>query len=181
MFNDLEKGTTIKFYSNWNDNYMIGDIVEKKDNGYKVSIKSRIAKEIFVEKNDISNVIDKTIKFEPIDEEVIEIPIIEESFEIPLIEDIVVEEPIEEEPIVEEPIIEEHVVEEPVIETGLHSNSNETFELVLNINEENSKQSLESTILGTQNVHNIEENLTNDNKLLKTTISKIMLLKRFRK
>ena len=43
MFNDLEKGTTIKFYSNWNDNYMIGDIVEKKDNGYKVSIKSRIA------------------------------------------------------------------------------------------------------------------------------------------
>ena len=82
MFNDLEKGTTIKFYSNWNDNYMIGDIVEKKDNGYKVSIKSRIANEIFVEKKDISSVIDKTTKFEPISEEVVvEEPIVEEVIE----------------------------------------------------------------------------------------------------
>lgn len=122
MFNDLEKGTTIKFYSNWTDSYMIGDIVEKKDNGYKVSIKSRIAKEIFVEKNDISNVIDKTIKFEPIDEEVIEIPIIEESFEIPLIEDIVVEEPIEEEPIEEEPIVEEVIEKKPSPLYGMFAN-----------------------------------------------------------
>ena len=114
-FRNLEVGTTIKFYSSWSDQYMIGDIIEKKQNGYQVQIKSRVANSIFVEQNDIVSVIDKTIKFEPVIEE----PIIEEVLEVveePIVEIPIVEEPIFEEPIVEEPIVEEPIVEEPIIE-----------------------------------------------------------------
>ena len=119
-FRNLEVGTTIKFYSSWSDQYMIGDIIEKKQNGYQVEIKSRVANSIFVEQNDIVSVIDKTIKFEPVIEE----PIIEEVLEvveepiveIPIVEEPIVEEPIVEEPIVEEPIVEEPIVEEPIVE-----------------------------------------------------------------
>jgi hypothetical protein len=114
-FRNLEVGTTIKFYSSWSDQYMIGDIIEKKQNGYQVQIKSRVANSIFVEQNDIVSVIDKTIKFEPVIEE----PIIEEVLEVveePIVEIPIVEEPIVEEPIVEEPIIEEPIVEEPIVE-----------------------------------------------------------------
>lgn len=82
-FKNLQVGTTVKFYNNWSDQYMIGDIVEKKNNGYQVSIESRIAKNIFVESNDIVDVIDKTRKFEPIiEEEIIEEEIIEEEIEV---------------------------------------------------------------------------------------------------
>ena len=91
-FRNLQAGTTIKFYNNWSDQYMIGEIISEKNNGYQVAIKSRVANEIFVEVNDISDVIDKTRKFVPVVEEIIE------------------EEPIVEEPIVEEPIVE---VKEP--------------------------------------------------------------------
>jgi len=132
-FRNLEVGTTIKFYSSWSDQYMIGDIIEKKQNGYQVEIKSRVAKSIFIEQNDIVSVIDKTIKFEPVIEEpiveepiveepiveepIVEIPIIEEPIvEIPIVEEPIVEEPIVEEPIVEEPIVEEPIIEEPIIE-----------------------------------------------------------------
>ena len=95
-FRNLEVGTTIKFRNSWTDQNMIGHIIEKKQNGYQVEIKSRVANSIFVEQNDIVSVIDKTIKFEPVIEE----PIIEEVLEV-------VEEPIVEIPIVEIPIIEE--------------------------------------------------------------------------
>ena len=60
-FRNLEAGTTIKFYNSWTEQQMIGEIISVKDNGYKVAIKSRVANEIFVEYNDISNVIDKPI------------------------------------------------------------------------------------------------------------------------
>jgi len=114
-FRNLEVGTTIKFYSSWSDQYMIGDIIEKKQNGYQVEIKSRVANSIFIEQNDIVSVIDKTIKFEPVIEE----PIIEEVLEVveePIVEIPIVEEPIVEEPIVEEPIVEEPIVEIPIVE-----------------------------------------------------------------
>jgi hypothetical protein len=86
-FTNLQAGTTIKFYNNWSNQYMIGEIISEKNSGYQVAIKSRVANEIFVELNDIVDVIDKTRKFVPVDEEIIEEPIVEE-------------------PIVEEPIVE---------------------------------------------------------------------------
>jgi hypothetical protein len=100
-FRNLQAGTTIKFYNNWSNQYMIGEIISEKNNGYQVAIKSRVANNIFVESNDIFDVIDKERKFEPV-EEIIEEPIIEE--------------PIIEEPIIEEPIIEEEPIVEEVIE-----------------------------------------------------------------
>jgi hypothetical protein len=82
-FRNLEAGTTIKFYNSWSDQYMIGEIVSEKNSGYKVAIKSRVASEIFVEANDISDVIDKTRNFQPVVEEIIEEqPIVEEIIEI---------------------------------------------------------------------------------------------------
>lgn len=65
-FTNLQAGTTIKFYNNWSNQYMIGEIISEKNNGYQVAIKSRVANEIFVELNDIVDVIDKNRKFEPI-------------------------------------------------------------------------------------------------------------------
>jgi hypothetical protein len=71
-FINLKAGTTIKFYNNWSNQYMIGEIITEKNNGYQVAIKSRVANNIFVESNDIVDVIDKERKFEPIVEEVVE-------------------------------------------------------------------------------------------------------------
>jgi hypothetical protein len=102
-FINLKAGTTIKFYNNWSNQYMIGEIITEKNNGYQVAIKSRVANEIFVELNDIVDVIDKTRKFVPVDEEIIEEPIVEE-------------------PIVEEPIVE---VKEPTFK-GLFADGGET-------------------------------------------------------
>ena len=70
-FRNLQAGTTIKFYNNWSEQLMIGEIVSEKNSGYKVAIKSRVANEIFVEANDIVDVIDKTRNFQPIEEEII--------------------------------------------------------------------------------------------------------------
>jgi len=82
-FRNLQAGTTIKFYNSWSDQYMIGEIISEKNSGYKVAIKSRVASEIFVEANDISDVIDKTRNFQPVVEEIIEEqPIVEEIIEI---------------------------------------------------------------------------------------------------
>jgi hypothetical protein len=50
---------------------MIGEIISVQNGGYKVAIKSRVANEIFVEYNDIINVINDTIFVEEI--EVVEI------------------------------------------------------------------------------------------------------------
>jgi hypothetical protein len=82
-FRNLQAGTTIKFYNNWSDQYMIGEIISEKNSGYQVAIKSRVANEIFVESNDIVDVIDKERKFEPVVEEIIEEqPIVEEVIEV---------------------------------------------------------------------------------------------------
>jgi hypothetical protein len=103
-FRNLQAGTTIKFYNNWSDQYMIGEIISEKNSGYQVAIKSRVANSIFVESNDIVDIIDKQRKFKPVIEEIIE--------EQPIVEEIIIEE----QPIVEEePIVEEIVeVKEPV-------------------------------------------------------------------
>jgi hypothetical protein len=102
-FRNLQAGTTIKFYNNWSDQYTIGEIISEKNSGYQVAIKSRVASQIFVESNDIVDVIDKQRKFEPVVEEIIE--------EQPIVEEI-----IEEQPIVEEVIIEEQPILEPILE-----------------------------------------------------------------
>ncbi len=79
-FKNLQAGTTIKFYNNWSDQYMVGEIISEKNNGYQVGIKSRVASIIFVESNDIVDVIDKERKFVPVDEiEIEEIEEIEEK------------------------------------------------------------------------------------------------------
>ena len=116
-FRNLQAGTTIKFYNNWSDQYMIGEIISEKNSGYQVAIKSRVAKEIFVESNDIMDVIDKERKFEPIVE-----PIVEEIIEAqPIVEEVIIEESIIEEPIVEE-IVE---IKEPVFK-GLFADGGTT-------------------------------------------------------
>jgi hypothetical protein len=79
-FTNLQVGTTIKFFNNWSDQYMIGEIISEKNGGYQVAIKSRVSNEIFVEYNDIVDVIDKTRKFVPVDEEIIEEPTLKGLF-----------------------------------------------------------------------------------------------------
>jgi hypothetical protein len=105
-FRNLQAGTTIKFYNNWSDQYMIGEIISEKNSGYQVAIKSRVANEIFVESNDIVDVIDKERKFEPVIEPVVE----------PIVEEIIEEQPIVEESIIEEPIFEEKPMVEEIVE-----------------------------------------------------------------
>jgi hypothetical protein len=98
MYNDLQVGTTIKFYSYWTDNYMIGTIESIENGGYKVSVKNNRVNTIFIEPKDVLQVIDKTLKFEPINEE---IPIIEEVVEeIPVEEEIIEEETVKEYPFI---------------------------------------------------------------------------------
>jgi hypothetical protein len=82
MFKNLEVGTTIKFYSSWSDNYMIGVIENIENGGYKVSVKNNRINSIFIEPLDITEVIDKTRVFVPVEEK----PIIEEE---PIIEEVV--------------------------------------------------------------------------------------------
>lgn len=88
MFNDLQKGTVIRFYAEWLDTYLIGEIEENIQNGYKVFVKGYSVKNIVIEYNDVKGVVDKNKKFEPIIEEE---PVIEE-------EEVVIEE----EPVIEE-------------------------------------------------------------------------------
>jgi hypothetical protein len=66
-FRNLEAGTKIKFYNSWTEQHMIGEIISVQNGGYKVAIKSRVANEIFVEYNDIINVINDTIFVEEIE------------------------------------------------------------------------------------------------------------------
>ena len=88
MFKNLQVGTTIKFYSSWTDNYMIGVIENVENGGYKVSVKNNRINSIFIEPLDITEVIDKTRVFVPVEEK----PIIEEE---PIIEEVVeVKEPV---------------------------------------------------------------------------------------
>ena len=100
MFNDLQVGAIIKFYSYWTDSYMIGVVESKENGGYKVSIKNNKVNSLFVEEKDIISVIDKTKKIEPIEEDIIE----------EHIEEDIIEEPIEED-IIEEPVIKEEKYE----------------------------------------------------------------------
>jgi hypothetical protein len=86
MYN-LQVGTIIKFYSYWTDNYMIGVIESVENGGYKISIKNNRVNSIFIEPKDITEVIDKSKVFVPVEEKIIEEPIIEEVIEEPIIEE----------------------------------------------------------------------------------------------
>lgn len=85
MYNNLEIGTTIKFYLDLMENYTIGVIEAVEDGRYKVAIKNMAVKSVFVEPNDISEVIDKNKKFEFIEEKPIEI-VYEKPIPIPVVE-----------------------------------------------------------------------------------------------
>lgn len=117
MFNNLEVGTTIRFYLDYIDAYTVGVIESVEEGRYKVGVNGIGVSSIYVEFDDINQVIDKNKKFEPIIEEEIIEKIIEEEIieEEPFIEERVIEEPIMkiEEPFVEEEIME---IEEPIIE-----------------------------------------------------------------
>ena len=64
MYNDLKNGTIIKFNS-WNDRVNIG-VINNNENGlYKVSTNSRI-NNIFVNSNQIIEIIDKSPKIQPV-------------------------------------------------------------------------------------------------------------------
>lgn len=84
MFSNLQVGTTIKFYLDWIDAYTVGVIEALEEGRYKVAIQGLGVSSVYVEFKDISEVIDKDKKFEPIIEEEIvveEEPIIEEVVE----------------------------------------------------------------------------------------------------
>lgn len=84
MFNNLEVGTTIKFYLDWIDAYTVGVIEGVEEGRYKVSVQGLGVSSVYISFNDIREVIDKNKKFEPvIEQEVIieEEPIIEEVIE----------------------------------------------------------------------------------------------------
>ena len=84
MFNDLQVGTTIRFYLEFNDTYTVGVIQSIQESGYKVSVNGIGVSTVFVPFEDIVKVIDKNYKFEPIEE--VE-PIIEE--EEPIVEEVI--------------------------------------------------------------------------------------------
>ena len=84
MFNDLQVGTTIRFYLEFNDTYTVGVIQSIQESGYKVSVNGIGVSTVFVPFEDILKVIDKNYKFEPIEE--VE-PIIEE--EEPIVEEVI--------------------------------------------------------------------------------------------
>ena len=68
MYNDLKNGTIIKFNS-WNDRVNIG-VINNNENGlYKVSTNSRI-NNIFVNSNQIIEIIDKSPKIQPVEKPV---------------------------------------------------------------------------------------------------------------
>ena len=84
MFNNLEVGTTIKFYLDWIDAYTVGVIEGVEESSYKVSVQGLGVSTVYIPFNDVREVIDKNKKFEPvIEQEVIieEEPIIEEVIE----------------------------------------------------------------------------------------------------
>jgi hypothetical protein len=79
MYNNLEVGTTIKFFLDWMDTYEVGVIVGIEDGRYRVDVNNYAVKSILIEPNDIQQVIDKTKVFVPLEEEIIkEEPVIEE-------------------------------------------------------------------------------------------------------
>ena len=111
MFNNLEIGTTIRFYLDYIGAYTVGVIEGIEEGRYKVGVNGIGVSSIYVEFDDIKEVIDKNKKFEPIiEEEIIEEEIIEEE---PFVEPIIEEEEFVEERIIEEPIMQ---IEEPIIE-----------------------------------------------------------------
>ena len=88
MFDNLEVGTTIKFYLGWIDAYTIGVIESVEEGRYKVTINGLGVNTVYVEFDDILEVIDKNKKFVPVIEE--EIIVNEE----PAIEEVSIEEPV---------------------------------------------------------------------------------------
>jgi hypothetical protein len=92
MFNNLEVGTTIKFYLDWIDAYTIGVIESVEGGRYKVTVNGLGVNSVYVDFEDINEVIDKNKKF---------VPVIEEEI-------IVNEEPAMEEPVMEEPVMVEN-------------------------------------------------------------------------
>lgn len=90
MFDNLEVGTTIRFYLDYIDAYTVGVIESIEDGRYKVRVNGIGVSSIYVPFDSINEVIDKNKKFQPIIEE-----------------EIIEEEIIEDEPVIEEPIIEE--------------------------------------------------------------------------
>lgn len=85
MFNNLEVGTTIRFYLDYIDSYTVGVIESVEEGRYKVGVNGIGVNSVYVAFEDVSEVIDKNKKF---------VPVIEEEI-------IVIEEPVIEEPIIE--------------------------------------------------------------------------------
>jgi len=83
MFNNLQVGTTIRFYLEFNDTYTVGVIQSIQESGYKVSVNGIGVSTVFVPFEDVLKVIDKNYKFEPVEE--VE-PIIEQE---PIVEEVV--------------------------------------------------------------------------------------------
>jgi hypothetical protein len=83
MYNDLKNGTVIKFNS-WNDQLSIGVINNFENGKYKVSINSRIGN-VYLLPNEIIGIIDKSLKFSPV-EEPVEEPVIIKVIEKPIAE-----------------------------------------------------------------------------------------------
>jgi hypothetical protein len=99
MFDNLEVGTTIRFYLDYIDAYTVGVIESIEEGRYKVTMNGIGLKTVYVPFSDVIEVVDKNYIFKPVIEEEIIEKIIEEEI-------IVIEEPIIEEPIIEEPIVE---------------------------------------------------------------------------
>jgi hypothetical protein len=59
MFNDLQVGTTIRFYLEFNDTYTVGVIQNVEESGYKVSVNGIGVSTVFVPFQDILEIIDK--------------------------------------------------------------------------------------------------------------------------
>jgi hypothetical protein len=72
MFNNLQVGTTIKFYLEWIDAYTIGVIESVEEGKYKVAINGLGVSSVYVSFKDVEKVIDKNVKFQPVIEEIIE-------------------------------------------------------------------------------------------------------------
>ena len=62
MFNNLQAGTTIKFYLGWINADTVGVIESKEEDKYKVAINGLGVSSVYVPFNDVIEIIDKTIK-----------------------------------------------------------------------------------------------------------------------
>lgn len=80
MFNNLQVGTTIKFYLDWIDSYTIGVIESVEEGRYKVATNQLGVSSVYVPFSDVQEVIDKNKKFEPIIEEVEEVEVAKPRF-----------------------------------------------------------------------------------------------------